>query len=117
MARHKLLLKASLAVTAIGAVVGAGGGTAQAAEAAAAPVTDPAAALAAVTGAVPYVTAVPKNLKLNPLAQTGVDPLDNGVGTQVSDFRPLDTTAMTGSLTSAPNLPVAGPLLGGLIPG
>ncbi|MEV6472396.1 hypothetical protein AB0M77_09185, partial [Streptomyces sp. NPDC051657] len=31
------------------------------------------------------------DLQLHPLANTGVDPLDNAVGTQVADFKPLTT--------------------------
>ncbi|MFF8385916.1 hypothetical protein [Streptomyces kanasensis] len=107
------LLKAGLTVTAVGAALGAAG-TAQAADL---HQVDAQAALQAVAAAVPHATAPVKNLKVNPLAETGVDPLNNGVGTQVSDFQPVSTTSATGSLTSAPNLPVAGPLLGGLIPG
>lgn len=38
------------------------------------------------------------NLQLNPMANTGVDPLDNGVGTQVADFQPISTTDLTGTL-------------------
>ncbi|MEE1756213.1 hypothetical protein [Streptomyces sp. SP18CS02] len=113
MAR-RTLLKAGLTVSALGAALAAGGGTAQAAGA---PDVDAASAVRATTGAVPHAVGAVKHLKINPLAQTGVDPLDNGVGTQVADFRPVDTTMVTGSLTSAPNLPVAGPLLGGLLPG
>ncbi|CAL9522496.1 hypothetical protein [Streptomyces sp. NPDC050585] len=108
------LLKAGLTVSALGAALGAAGGQAQAADLRD---VDPSAAVQAVTDTVPHVAAPVKHLKINPLAGTGVDPLDNGVGTQVSDFRPVDTTSVTGSLTSAPDLPVAGPLLGGLIPG
>ncbi|MFG3495217.1 hypothetical protein [Streptomyces sp. NPDC047928] len=108
------LLKAGLTVSALGAALGAAGGTAQAAQL---HEIDPAAAMQAVTGALPHAAAPVKHLKINPLAETGVDPLNNGVGTQVSDFQPVDTTMATGSLTSAPNLPVAGPLLGGVVPG
>ncbi|WP_149185045.1 hypothetical protein [Streptomyces sp. TRM49041] len=108
------LLKAGLTVSAMGAALGAAGGTAQAAEL---HQVDPAAAVQALTDSVPYSAAPVKHLKINPLAETGVDPLSNGVGAQVSDFRPVDTRSATGSLTSAPNLAVAGPLLGGLLPG
>lgn len=62
------------------------------------------------------------NLKVNPLAGTGVDPLDNGFGTQVADFPAVGTTMVTGVLTQGPSvgeLPTAaassllGPLTGG----
>ncbi|MDH6225361.1 hypothetical protein [Streptomyces sp. MJP52] len=61
-------------------------------------------------------------LKPNPLAGTGVDPTDNGVGTQVSDFRPVTTQTLTDPLTQAETvnaLPAVGQvtgLLGGLAP-
>ncbi|MGA4801010.1 hypothetical protein [Streptomyces lavendulocolor] len=120
MTRHTLL-KAGIAVSALGAALGVTGGAAHAVvqppQLPQLPKTDPQAALQGTMGAVPHVTGVAKNLKVNPLAQTGVDPLNNGVGTQVSDFRPVDTTTATGSLTSLPGLPVAGPVLGGIIPG
>ncbi|MEU7280157.1 hypothetical protein AB0A69_15435 [Streptomyces sp. NPDC045431] len=115
MARHTLL-QAGLTLSALGAALGAGGGTAHAVPS---PVgeLDTASAMQGVQAAAPHVVGAAKNLKINPLAQTGVDPLNNGVGTQVGDFQPVSTTSMTGSLTSAPNLPVAGPLLGGALPG
>ncbi|MEV8534932.1 hypothetical protein [Streptomyces sp. NPDC051211] len=62
------------------------------------------------------------DLKVNPLANTGVDPLDNGIGTQVADFPAVGTTMVTGTLTQGPSvgeLPTAavssllGPLTGG----
>lgn len=52
-----------------------------------------------------------KSLQLNPLAKTGVDPLDNGVATQVADFQPLSTEAATGALAAGAalkDLPVVG---------
>lgn len=61
-------------------------------------------------------------LKPNPLAGTGVDPTANGVGTQVSDFRPMTTQTLTDPLTQAETvnaLPAVGQvtgLLGGLAP-
>ncbi|MCH0539406.1 hypothetical protein I3F58_07485 [Streptomyces sp. MUM 203J] len=112
----KRLVRAGLAVSAVGAALTAAGGTAQAAVPQLQDV-DPAASVQALTHAVPHVAGPVKNLKVNPLAETGVDPLDNGVAPQVADFQPVDTRYVTGSLTSAPNLPVAGPLLGGVIPG
>lgn len=53
------------------------------------------------------------DLKPNPLAGTGVDPLDNGVGTQVADFRSVDSREVTGPVAQAPSVgavPVAGPV-------
>ncbi|MFD6751314.1 hypothetical protein, partial [Streptomyces anthocyanicus] len=59
---------------------------------------DPQAGLQALTGTVGYVTGPVEGLKPNPLAGTGVDPLDNGVGTQLADFKPLSSKALTGPL-------------------
>ncbi|WP_221347749.1 hypothetical protein [Streptomyces beigongshangae] len=72
---------------------------------------DPQAGLQATTGIVGYVTGPVAGLKPNPLAGTGVDPLDNGLGTQVADFPPLATTMLTGPVAQAPSLgsvPVVG---------
>ncbi|MET9291290.1 hypothetical protein [Streptomyces sp. NPDC003077] len=52
-----------------------------------------------------------KRLPLDPLAGTGVDPLDNSVGTQVADFKPVGTNLLTDPLTrggSLDDLPLAG---------
>ena len=54
---------------------------------------DPQAALGSLTGTPGYVTGSLAGLKPNPLAGTGVDPLDNGVGTQLADFKPLTSRA------------------------
>ncbi|MEV5984455.1 hypothetical protein AB0L85_05470 [Streptomyces sp. NPDC052051] len=78
---------------------------------------DPQAGLKALTGTVGYVTGPLANLKPNPLAGTGVDPLDNGVGTQLSDFKPLTSQALTRPVAQAPSIgsvPVVGRLLGSL---
>ncbi|MGW1759292.1 hypothetical protein [Streptomyces mirabilis] len=76
---------------------------------------DPQAGLGVLTGSVGYVTGPIAGLKPNPLAGTGVDPLDNGVGTQLADFKPLTSRALTGPLAQAQSvgsLPVAGQALG-----
>lgn len=55
------------------------------------------------------------HLRLDPLAGTGVDPLDNAVGTKVADFKPLSTAAVTGPVTGGgalKDLPVAGQITG-----
>ncbi|MFE7116813.1 hypothetical protein ACFU99_15495, partial [Streptomyces sp. NPDC057654] len=60
-----------------------------------------------------------KNLRLDPLARTGSDPLDNGVGTQIADFKPVGTDLLTGPVTNGgglKDLPVAGPVVD-LLPG
>ncbi|MGI5339676.1 hypothetical protein ACQEVS_20945 [Streptomyces sp. CA-181903] len=43
-------------------------------------------------------------LPVNPLARTGSDPLNNAVGTQVGDFKPVSTRAVTGSLSDGGKL-------------
>ena len=121
--------RALLAVTTAGVALGAGAGAAAAADGAAPVVdvmrtrptslgkVDPQAGLQALTGTVGYVTGPVAGLKPNPLAGTGVDPLDNGVGTQLADFQPLTSTALTGPVAQAPSvgsIPVVGPLVGGL---
>ncbi|MFJ8020907.1 hypothetical protein [Streptomyces sp. NPDC096311] len=76
---------------------------------------DPQSGLRAVTGAVGYVTGPVAGLKPNPLAGTGVDPLDNGVGAQLADFKPLASQALTGPMAQAPSVgsvPVVGRALG-----
>ena len=58
-------------------------------------------------------------LQLDPLANTGVDPLDNGLGTQVADFKPVGTNLVTDHVTkggAAADLPVVGGLTRGLLP-
>ncbi|GGX16145.1 hypothetical protein [Streptomyces noursei] len=60
-----------------------------------------------------------KDLKLDPMNNTGVDPLDNGVGTQVADFKPVSTKQVTDPVTkggSLRSLPVTGTAMG-LMPG
>lgn len=73
---------------------------------------DPEAGAAALTGSVGYVAGPVAGLKPNPLAGTGVDPLNNGVGTQLADFKPLTSADFTDPLTQAESLaavPVVGP--------
>ncbi|MFF3344383.1 hypothetical protein [Streptomyces sp. NPDC002779] len=80
---------------------------------------DPEGGFRAVTGMVGYVTGPVAGLKPNPLAGTGVDPLDNGVGTQLGDFQPLTSQMLTApvaqarSIGSIPVLGQAATLLGG----
>ncbi|WP_406093296.1 hypothetical protein [Streptomyces sp. NBC_01013] len=134
MARHALsksrrrtLLRAGLTVTAVGAALGAGGAAAQAAPLplVQASGTDTSlgeaseAAGGAVTGALGHSlgngVAPVTHLRLDPLAGTGVDPLDNAVGTQVADFKPVSTAAVTDPVTSGgalKDLPVLGQVAG-----
>ncbi|WP_328494344.1 hypothetical protein OHS59_17585 [Streptomyces sp. NBC_00414] len=126
MARHSAYQnptarRALLALTTAGIAVGAG---ATAAVADTDPVVDvirtrptslgnidPQAGLQALTGTVGYVTGPVAGLKPNPLAGTGVDPLDNGLGTQIADFPPMATTMLTAPVAQAQSLgavPVVG---------
>lgn len=108
MARHKApktpTARGVLAVLAgVGVAVGASATTASAAD-----------SLPLLDDAGPAVGAV-ADLKPNPLAGTGVDPLDNGVRTQVADFKPVDSRAVTGPVAQASSvgdIPGAGPAAG-----
>ncbi|MEV0635418.1 hypothetical protein AB0I77_10705 [Streptomyces sp. NPDC050619] len=76
---------------------------------------DPQSGLQALTGTVGYVTGPVAGLKPNPLAGTGVDPLDNGVGTKLADFKPLTSQALTGPVAQARSIgsmPVVGEVTG-----
>ncbi|MEU1198334.1 hypothetical protein ABZ446_19135 [Streptomyces sp. NPDC005813] len=76
---------------------------------------DPQAGVEALTGTVGHVTGPVEGLKPNPLAGTGVDPLDNGVGTQLADFKPLSSQSLTRPLAQAPSvgsIPVLGQATG-----
>lgn len=138
MARHaatprpaapRALLRAGLTLGALGAALTAGAGAAQAAGEHP-PGASTGEALSAVTGTVPialgaldsattHSIAPVKNLQLNPLARTGTDPLDNTVGTQVADFKPVSTGLVTGPLSdggSLDDLPLVGQVTG-LLPG
>ncbi|MEU2245467.1 hypothetical protein [Streptomyces sp. NPDC019224] len=126
--RHRALLRAGLTVTAVGAAFGAGGAAAQAAplpvvqETGTETVLGEAAGATggAVTGALGHAVengiAPVTHLRLDPLAGTGTDPLDNAVGTQVADFKPISTALVTDPLTSGgaiKDLPVVGPVVEG----
>ncbi|MFB7865358.1 MULTISPECIES: hypothetical protein [unclassified Streptomyces] len=120
--RRSTLLKAGLTVTAAGAALLGAGAAAQAAGGAGLPLpvdsltrTDGTAALEGVGHGVAPLT----RLQIDPLANTGVDPLDNGLGTQVADFKPVGTNLVTDHVTKGgalADLPVAGPLTQGLLP-
>ncbi|MFI8827549.1 hypothetical protein [Streptomyces sp. NPDC053431] len=130
MARHaqsrtpgrSALLKAGLTVTAAGAALLGAGAAAQAVEGVGVPL--PADSLTQVDGAaalegVGHGVAPLTQLQIDPLANTGVDPLDNGLGTQVADFKPVGTNMATDLVTrggALADLPVAGPLTQGLLP-
>ncbi|WP_329412987.1 hypothetical protein OG802_22180 [Streptomyces sp. NBC_00704] len=114
--------RALAALATAGVALGAGAGTAAAA--AGEPVVDvvrtsptsigridPQAGLQGALGSLSYVTGTVAGLKPNPLAGTGVDPLDNGVGTQLADFRPLTSQMLTAPVAQARSIgsiPVVG---------
>jgi hypothetical protein len=113
--RNTTAQRALVALTTAGVALGAGAATASAADAESVlgvvhtrPTSlgtiDPQAGLQAVTGIVGYVTGPVAGLKPNPLAGTGVDPLDNGVGTQLADFQPLTSKALTGPVAQAQSI-------------
>ncbi|MGC5346370.1 hypothetical protein ACPXCE_06235 [Streptomyces sp. DT24] len=130
MARHALskprrraLLRAGLTLTAVGAALGAGGAAAQAAPLPAlsslgtggplGEVGDTAgSALTSALGTSLAGSLTPvTHLRLDPLAGTGTDPLNNTVGTQVADFKPLSTASLTDPITSGgalKDLPLVG---------
>ena len=93
MARHKAprtpVVRRSMAVL---ATAGAALGVAAAASAAQAQVLPDDAG---------HVVGTVADLKPNPLAGTGVDPLDNGLGTQVADFRGVESREVTGPVAQA----------------
>ncbi|MFI9648583.1 hypothetical protein ACIHAA_20065 [Streptomyces sp. NPDC052040] len=69
-----------------------------------------------LTGVVGRVTGPLADLRPNPLAGTGVDPLDNGLATRIGDFKPLGTQSLTRPVAEAQSLgsvPVVGQVLRG----
>lgn len=130
MARHAsgknpTARRALVALATAGAALGAGAGTAAADTAPAVDMMrtrpaspgnlDPQAGVQALSGTLGYITGPLSGLKPNPLAGTGVDPLDNGIGAQLADFKPLSSQSLTRPLAQAPSLgsmPVVGQALG-----
>ncbi|AGS71419.1 hypothetical protein [Streptomyces collinus] len=122
---HPVAQRALIALATATAALGAGAATAHA-DASGQPLQvpwrptslghiDPQAGLSALTGTVGYVTGPVTGLKPNPLAGTGVDPLDNGVGTRIADFKPLSSQALTRPVAEAESLgalPVVGQVTG-----
>ncbi|MFE1175128.1 hypothetical protein [Streptomyces sp. NPDC058773] len=114
----RTLLRAGLVISAAGAALAAGGAaTASAAPAASDLATDTGAAASGLTGGLLHSAAgglgPVKNLKLDPLASTSVDPLSNAVSTQIADFKPVGTTLLTGALSEGAalkDLPLVGQL-------
>jgi hypothetical protein len=66
-----------------------------------------------VTGALADSIAPVRDLTIDPLSNTPVDPLTNGIGSQVADFQPVSTTDLTAPVTtggSLGTLPLTGPV-------
>lgn len=130
MARHASpktpSARRALAVLATaGAALGAGAATASADTAPALDVTHARPAsmsgigqqsgLSQLTGPLGYAVGPVAGLKPNPLAGTGVDPLDNGIGTQLADFKPLSSRSVTRPVAEAQSfgsVPLLGDVLG-----
>ncbi|MEV0903746.1 hypothetical protein [Streptomyces hokutonensis] len=123
--QHPTAQRALVALATAGVALGAGAATASADTAPVVDVMrtrptslgkiDPAAGLGAVAGTVGYVTGPVAGLKPNPLAGTGVDPLDNGVATQLADFQPVASQMLTAPVAQAESIsriPVVGQALG-----
>ncbi|MFD4791297.1 hypothetical protein ACFWN1_30500 [Streptomyces sp. NPDC058459] len=129
--RQPAARRALIALASAGAALAAGASTAHA-DAAAAPLLDvpplrsadigdinPRSGVNALTTSVGYATGAIAGLKPNPLAGTGTDPLNNGIGTTIADFKPLNTLALTAPIAQAPSLgavPVVGQTLDLLSP-
>ncbi|MGW1805016.1 hypothetical protein [Streptomyces sp. NPDC002078] len=120
--QHPVAQRALIALATAGAALGAGAATAHAGPVVEVPWRptslghiDPNAGLTALTGTVGHVTGTLAGLKPNPLAGTGADPLNNGVGAQLADFKPATTQMVTAPVAEAQSLgavPVVGQALG-----
>ncbi|CAM5470455.1 hypothetical protein [Streptomyces coeruleorubidus] len=79
--------------------------------------TDARSGLQAATDTVGHTTGPVAGLKPNPLVGTGADPLDNSVGTEVADFKPVTSKELTGPVAQAQSvesIPVVGQAAGSL---
>ncbi|MFJ5515786.1 hypothetical protein ACIQB4_01850 [Streptomyces griseoluteus] len=128
--RQPAARRALIALASAGAALAAGASTAHAETAA--PLVDvpplrsadigdinPQSGVNALATSVGYATGTIAGLKPNPLAGTGTDPLNNGIGTTIADFKPLNTLALTAPIAQAPSfgaVPVVGQALGLLTP-
>lgn len=127
---RRALMRAGLLATVVGAALGGGAVTASAADEGAGGSSPQEAIADGITAPVVhsargvlYAAAGPggvvKNTPIDPLANTGADPLDNGVRTQVADFREIGTDTVTGPIArgaSLSDLPV-GSTVTRLLPG
>lgn len=111
----RALLRVSVVASAAGAALAAGGAASAQAAPARSLTNNTSAAAEGLTGALLHSAAgglgTVKNLQLNPLANTSVDPLANAVGTQIADFKPLSTRILTAPLSEGgalKDLPLVG---------
>ncbi|MFR9789411.1 hypothetical protein ACL07V_12180 [Streptomyces sp. MB22_4] len=122
--QHPTARRALFALVTAGAALGAGAATAHAGtdaplvhvpwRATSLGGVDPA-GLTALTGTLGYATGPIAGIKPNPLAGTGADPLANGVGTRIADFKPVGTQMLTVPIAEADSvgeLPVVGRVVG-----
>ncbi|GAA2242175.1 hypothetical protein GCM10010145_05420 [Streptomyces ruber] len=116
MARHSApqnltARRTVLAVATAGVALGAGAHTAAAASELTAPMVqvrrieagriDPQAALRALDMGVRYVLGSVGRVKPNPIADTPVDVLNNGVGTRIADLQPVNSQSLTRPVAQA----------------
>ncbi|WP_062207875.1 hypothetical protein [Streptomyces sp. NBRC 109706] len=111
----RTLRLASVTATATGALLAAGAGAASAATGAASLPETVGSTLSTTTDVTEQSLGSALDpaldLRLYPLANTGTDPLDNSVGTQIADFKPVGTDLVTGPISGGAN---ARTLLGGV---
>jgi hypothetical protein len=103
--RSRVLLRAAVTVSSVAAALAPA--CTGSASASAADVDGAAAAHAAGSALVGTVNYLP----VNPFAHTNANPLDNSLGSQVADFKPVSTEIVTGPLAhsrSVEELPVVG---------
>ncbi|MET9444827.1 hypothetical protein [Streptomyces sp. NPDC006610] len=122
--KKPIVQRALVVLATVGVALGAGATTASAASPDAQPAPlgdlDAQSGPEPQTGPLGHAVAPVVGLKPNPLAGTGVDPLDNGVGTQVADFRPVSSQDVTRPVAQAPSvgaIPVVGEAARLLTPG
>jgi hypothetical protein len=94
----RAVLRAAVTVTSVAAAIAsAGAATAHAAGDG----NDLKAAAAGSHQAGQALVGTVKYLPINPLAHTRVNPLDNSLGSQVADFKPVSTAMVTGPLSDS----------------
>jgi hypothetical protein len=103
----RALRRIAVVVSSAAALASAGTAAAHAAG----PVDGPKAASDASRAAGKAIVGTVNYLPVNPFAHTNVNPLDNSIGSQVADFKPISTAMVTAPLAdsrSVEELPVVG---------